>query len=587
MVILNVPKVLDFDNNQLHAAFDDQMYEYKTSSISDSMCIFLNGFSNKIKSMILTNENTDQIFGLSINLIKEYTNLCRCLLNDAIGGKKNEVDNALQVALDYVRDKLLKDSSTYKRHQTLTKNGLFVAPQEKVLGTHWEMVRDKSTNVSIPRLLPSKFHYIPMLQSIQYLFSQKEFKEMYFDYNLSEDRHRCTEGVYKHFCCGSLYKNCELFKFQPHALQLQIATDDFEICDVLGSKAGVHKMCPIYFTIKNVPSHFLSKVSNIHLVSLCRSDDIKTQETDFNDLWEHIVREIIQLETIGINIDSNTNIKGTIAYLGFDNLGANTSLGFVESFNSYFCRFCTANRKETQKMIAEDRSKLRTLDNYTSHLEIVAESNKVDFSETKGVKRECALNKLNFFHILKNKTVDVMHDLNEGIIPFLLKHLFQYCITKKVFTEEWLQKRIQFFDFGASRKNSPSLLNLKKDNLNQNGSQLICLFRHIGFILHELRENETIKKIWICVQSLQQIIQICYSSEINENHVQALEKEITVYLSSILNVLGLTISPKSHILTHYPEIIREMGPVLHMSMLRYEAKHKSLKNIAKRGNIII
>lgn len=572
------------ENSQQEFEFVDNVYFYERNSISDSMTGCLDDFSKTVKGMFLTRENTDTIFNLSIRLIEEYTQLCCSLLNSRNINENNNNDSTLRMALDYVRSKLSENNSSYKRHQTLVKSGLFVAPQEKAIGTHWEMIRNKSSNVAIPRLLQSIFHYIPMLQIVQYLFNQNEFKKMYFDYNLSENGHRCIDGVYKHFCCGSLYKNCDLFKNQPYALQLQIATDDFEICDALGSKAGVHKMCPIYFSIKNVPSQYTSKLSNMYLISLCRSDDIKTMETDFNDLWQHVVNEIIQLETIGINIDPKTNIKGTISYLGFDNLGANTSLGLVESFTSYFCRFCTVSKKESEKLISEDQSMLRTLENYNSHLEIVAESQKVQFAQTKGVKRDCALNKLNYFHILKNKTVDIMHDLNEGCILFLLKNFFRYCISKKVFTEVWLQKRIQFFDFGANRKNAPSLVSLSKENLNQNGSQLICLFRHIGFILHEFRENETVKNTWICVESLQQIVQICYSKEINENSVQLLEKAIRSYLTSILTILELKIPPKGHLLTHYPAIIREMGPVLHMSMLRYEARHKSLKSIATRSN---
>lgn len=233
------------------------------------------------------------------------------------------------------------------------------------------MVRDKSSNSAIPRLLQSKFHYISIQQTIRALFSQKEFKQMYFNQYSCESRHRCEEGIYEYFCCGSLYKRSPLFSNQPHALQIQIATDDFEICDTIGSKSGIHKMCPIYFTIKNMPTKYLSKLTNIYLISLCRSDDVKTKETDFNDLWEHIALEIKEIETNGVDIDMETNLKGTVTYLGFDNLGANTCLGFVESFNSYFCRFCYASKKETETMTEEDRSKLRTIDEYNSHLKIL------------------------------------------------------------------------------------------------------------------------------------------------------------------------------------------------------------------------
>lgn len=230
---------------------------------------------------------------------------------------------------------------------------------------------------------------------------------MYLNYNSGPNRQQCINDTYKSFCCGSVYKSNQLFSSNPNALQLQFITDDFELCNPIGSKATLHKMCPIYFSIRNLPKQYASKVSNIYLVSLCRSDDIKTLESDFNDLWSSVVREVSVLEEEGISIDVQTKIKGTISYLGFDNLGANQSLGFVESFSSeYFCRFCTATKKETKVMTMEDQSKLRTTESYNENLKVVADSAKIDFKKTMGLKRSCALNDLKFFHIIENKTVE-------------------------------------------------------------------------------------------------------------------------------------------------------------------------------------
>lgn len=558
-------------------------YEYDTPSQTDEISDFLKRFANKIQSMFLTNDKTNQIFDLSIGLVEEFTRHCQDLLKN----NRYDVSQVLDLALSSVRNKISENRSAYKRHKNLVKNDLFVEPKQMALGTHWEMVRSAYTNTTIPRLLQSKFHYVSILQKLRTLFEQKEFAEMYFEHNLGEKRHRCEDGIYENFCCGSVFKNIELFRHQPEAIQIQIATDDFEICNPLGSKAGVHKMCPIYFTIKNVPSQYLSKLSNIHLVSLCRSDDLKTKETDFNDLWEHIVREISYLEVNGIEVGSGRNLKGSVVYLGHDNLGANQVLGLVESFNSYFCRFCIASKKQTETMTKEDRTMLRTIENYESHLKIVADSEKVDFAQTKGIKRCCALNKLNCFHMLRNKSVDIMHDLCEGCIALLLKHIFQYFISKKVFTEDWLLKKIQFFDFGRHSKNTPSGINLKKDNLNQNASQMMCLFRNIGFILYEFRNDKIVKDAWICIETLQKIVQICFSFVVRESDIESLEKLITKHLESVMDILELFLTPKYHIMVHYPSIYREMGPIAHMNMMRFESKHKSLKNIAQRGKNFI
>lgn len=152
----------------------------------------------------------------------------------------------------------------------------------------------------------------------------------------------------------------------------------------------------------------------------------------------------------------------------------------------------------------------------------------------------------------------------------------------KNFTEEWLQNKIHFLNYGLYDKNLPSQVQIHKENLNQNASQLMCLFRNIGFILYDFQDNEIIKNIWICVQSLQKVVKD--SSVIYESDIQVLSDQITTHLKSILDILLVQLLPKHHLLLHYPGIIREMGPIIHMSMMRYEAKHKALKTTAKRGN---
>lgn len=503
-------------------------YEYEVRPDTQDMNDFLGTFTNKINGMFLTNENTNRIYELSIQLAREMKKLTDELW------ERQTCDNfadALTMATNFVVDKLLQNVSTYKRSNNFEQHQLFIAPEQKAIGTHWEMCKIKSINTSVPRLLQSKMHYIPITDRIQSLFKQPEFKNLYFEHNSVGNKHVCEKGRYRDFCCGDVYRTSELFINNPDALQIQLATDGFELCNPIGSKATIHNMCPIYFQIKNMPKQFLSKASNVYLVALCRSDDIKTEETDFNDLWRLIVNDLKKLEEKGICIDDNKVIKGTAIYIGFDNLGANSSLGFVESFGATnFCRFCTASKKETETMVIQDSKKLRTIEEYESHLKIVSESTKIDFNLTKGVKRPCALNELNFFHSLENKSVDIMHDLNEGAIPFLLQHLFAYCIKKKLVTEASLKKRILFYDFGIDRKNAPSTLNLKKSNLNQSATQLLCLFRNIGFIFSDFELNEKLDKAWKCIESLQTIVQIAYSTDIHEDDLVSLTNNTSTFL---------------------------------------------------------
>lgn len=110
----------------------------------------------------------------------------------------------------------------------------------------------------------------------------------------------------------------------------------------------------------------------------------------------------------------------------FDNLGGNSSLGYVECFNAtYFCRICQLTKTESTYTTRDDLKKHRTKIGYYEAMEIIEDSFKVDVRETMGYKEYCPLNDLRHFHILDNMTVDIMHDLCEGAIPFLLTNAFK------------------------------------------------------------------------------------------------------------------------------------------------------------------
>lgn len=167
--------------------------------------------------------------------------------------------------------------------------------------------------------------------------------------------------MYKYFCCGTTYKKSKFFEENPLGLQIQISSNDFEICSPLQSKAGVHKICAVYFTIRNMPTRYLSKTCNTYLIALCNANDLKSKTTDFNNIWQEIFREINVLELVGINIEGQVNLKGTLTHLSFDNLGANFALGFVSCFvSNHFCRHCLRSKTQCQSATKDDSSFLRT-----------------------------------------------------------------------------------------------------------------------------------------------------------------------------------------------------------------------------------
>lgn len=544
---------------------------------------FIDAFNNELCSLMLSQKALDIIYKSFIDLIRKMR-LLNKHLNTANNGINSE--QAMDMSTNLICRKLSEFSTHFKRCKQFESNESYVPSQEFSLNVRWEN-RTKEA-ASIPSLVQCKYQYISITDTIISLFKRADFRELYLDYNESNEK-KATDGVYTDFCSGSVFKENQLFQTRPNSLQVEIFTDDLEVCNPLGSKATLHKICAFYFSILNMPVEFRSKLINIPLVALCNSDDLKTKFTDYNDIWRLIVNDLSRLER-GIDVGNGLIIAGTLVHMAADNLGANTALGFSENFSSanFYCRFCECDKTECKTFHADVPSKRRTKQNYNKHLATIAHAEKVDMKEMQGIQRTCDLNDLKYFHILDNMAPDIMHDINEGIVPFLLKHLFAYCISKKIIGDDDLKRKIQFHHYGfLNKKNCPSLVSFDKRNLNQNAAQSLCLLQHIPFIFHDYRNNMKLKEVWTCVESLLRVTQIVYSSIIDRDDLNDLEYNIRNHLEDIKQHFGIEMIPKHHFLTHYPAVIRSMGPLKALSSMRFEGKHKTLKRIAGQTNNFI
>lgn len=133
---------------------------------------------------------------------------------------------------------------------------------------------------------------------------------------------------------------------------------------------------------------------------------------------------------------------------------------------------------------------------YAEQIENIADIEKVIQKETKGVEYG-ALYDRNFLQMIDNPAVDVMHDINDGAIPFLMAKARYYpgC----------------FFFFFDTR------------SIGQNASKSLCLFRNFPFILYDYRNNSALKAVWNCVTSFLRIAETVYSDEISDVELYELE----------------------------------------------------------------
>lgn len=555
----------------------------KTHMILENLRSSLEAWIKKLNSSVNINtKNRVIFFDLVSELIEKLNNANIEIVLDSDINSTPEC--ALVTINNIVQSELSLYSTAYKFNKNIRLNSSYVHPEEKAIGNRFEMKRCPESSLAVPRLIPSTFQFVSITKTLKSLFANEQFRSLYLAHNAEGD-HVCIDGLYKHFCCGSIYKKNDLFRNDRYALQIQIYTDDFEVCNPLQSKAGIHKLCAVYFQIKNLPVRVQSKLNSIFLVSLCHSDDVhKSSQSDYNNIWEVIVQDLRQLETEGIDIGS-MKIRGTVCWPSFDNLGANTSLGFAGGFNTaYYCRFCECDSTECKTLNEELPSKIRNREKYASCLKIIESLEKVDFRQTLGVKRYCALNDLQYFHITENISADILHDIYEGAMPFVLKHLIQFMLSSKILKKNEIVGMVSFFDYGQqNQRNKPSILAVEKSNMGQNGSQSKCLFNNFPFICAKFENDENLKRVWRNFETLARISQIIHSSEIGSNHLNELEDAVSELLNSIQIDFNVNLIPKLHNLLHYARIVRSMGPVVHMNTHRYESKHKELKFIVHQS----
>lgn len=264
-----------------------------------------------------------------------------------------------------------------------------------------------------------------------------------------------------------------------------------------------------------------------------------------------------------------------------DNLGLNSIFGFVESFSAnYYCRMCHIFSTVSKTLTKEDPTLLRTKESYEKDLKLG------NFSLT-GIKTKCCFNGIANFHIALNKSVDIMHDIFEGLAYYVLvRILYQLIYVDKHLTLEVLNERIKCFDYGdleISNKPMPiSEEHIKsKKKLKMSASEMACFVRYLGIMVGDLipRENEA----WGLYLKLRQIVDIVTAPRLLRSDAYCLKDLIHEHHALYIKLYG-HLTPKFHNMTHFPEILLSDGPLLHLWSMRFESKNRELKQTATSTN---
>ncbi|XP_045074169.1 uncharacterized protein LOC123487075 isoform X2 [Coregonus clupeaformis] len=155
---------------------------------------------------------------------------------------------------------------------------------------------------------------------------------------------------------------------------------------------------------------------------------------------------------------------------------------------------------------------------------------------------------------------------------------------------EQLAGRIHAFDYGYNQqRNRPPRVKLfdGSNDLGLNAIQSWCLLRNMPLLFGDLIQSDD--QHWHLLLLLLHIVNIVFSPVLTEGMTIYLKHLIIDHHQLFKQLFpAINLLPKHHFMIHYPRNIKNIGPVLHMWCMRYEAKHnffkkqlKSFKNVTK------
>lgn len=200
--------------------------------------------------------------------------------------------------------------------------------------------------------------------------------------------------------------------------------DDFVVDDKRGPHTRVNSLSAFYYMFPTAPPQLVSKIDFIFDAMTVKAEDIKNYGND-SPIYA-LLNILRKMEVEGITIFKGTDKERTIhvvlsKFFG-DNLGMHAFCGFRDPFTILRpCIICEIISDELKQNYEIDTNLIRTIEKYNAYF---LDGNFIDF----GVKGKCLLNGLRSFHVILNKTVDLMHDMQLSVLKFILQCALNYFI---------------------------------------------------------------------------------------------------------------------------------------------------------------
>lgn len=465
--------------------------------------------------------------------------------------------------------------SEYKLKKALKNAGVFVQSQEHILSNKLSM---KYVN-TVPKLIRDKrvVKFFNVTEILDKFLNFPGIMKSIVDFVKSKE---CENESISNIIQSPLWRkllSVEDMNDSTLYLPLNLFFDDFEPQNVIGSHSGAYKIGSSYMGLPCLPDDMVSKLDFIFPVCQFFSEDRNFYGNQ--NVFKPVIEMLNELYLTGINVNYGKirKVRFIVTLILGDNLGLNGILGFTECFvANHYCRFCILKKDVLQKQFFEDFDSLR---NYKNYCHGVALGN---LSKT-GIFEECAFNKLCKFHVIRNFSVDILHDFLEGVCHYDICNIIINLINKKYFTLEELNTNIRYHNYGPFVKNKKidpiTVENLENVHLRTSGSEMQTLVVNLAFIIGHRVDRDCLE--WKLYIVLRQILMIVTSKVVHKRAYQLLSTLVSEHHELYLQCFPYDLlKPKHHFMVHYPRTMQMVGPIGPISSMRFESYHKKYKNVA-------
>lgn len=470
-------------------------------------------------------------------------------------------------------------NSEYNIKKYFEKNNSLILPKQITVGERDDYRKTNKDNDEGPVevKIPVQIDFIPIHRVLKNFFEIPNVFKNTMDYITSLES---SKIILSNFIQGQFWQNRKrTFDTSKIILPLFVYYDDYETNNPLGSHAGLGKVGAVYATIPCLPPIYQSKMENIFLFEVFNTLD--RQVLGSMAVFRDAIKELEFLKESGVEIKVNN--KEYVIYFHFvlllgDNLGMHSILGYSESFMAiFFCRICLVRKSERGSVFDEDQCTRRNRTNYEEGIAVN------DISKT-GIRRACIFHDANLdYHATENISIDIMHDL-ESIIKYDLTASLNYFIKEKFISLTLLKDRLNgfFFDDNDRKSKPPEITanHLSQNLIHMSAAETFCFLRIFGLLISDkIPEDDDYWKVFLLLKF---IYEICFAKKLHKDTHHILKLTISEYLQLLNQLFGAEyLKPKHHFLVHYPTVLREMGPLCHLSSMRFEGKHFSGKLVAK------